>query len=397
VSRGSPLSFDPLRVLLVEDDDGDALLVEDYLAVALPRASVARANTLGQALAELDRRVECVLLDLNLPDATGLDAVVRVRELAPEIALIVLTGLDDEAAGTAAVEAGAQDYLVKGAVDAQRLARSVRYAVVRRQADAAQQQLRLAQVQSREVARLERGLAPPPLVSDSGVWVARRYQAGRRQALLGGDFYDVVETPTGALRVVIGDVCGNGPDEAAIGVSLRTAWRALALAGADTGLALRTLERVLGQESQLPCMFATMCVVEVAAGGGAARAQVILAGHPRPLLLDGASATPLAPTRAALPVGLADGRWAAEPVDLPPGWVLLLYSDGLIEGRVGDGAERLGEEALHGILGEYLAAHPDWRASPETMLDWLIARAEELNGGALSDDVALLLVGSRAI
>jgi serine phosphatase RsbU (regulator of sigma subunit) len=393
VNRARPLSLDPLRLLLVEDDDGDAILVEDYLAASLPRAGITRARTMAGALTELTRELDCVLLDLNLPDAVGLEAVVGVRERAPETALIVLTGLDDEAAGTAAVEAGAQDYLVKGAVDGPRLARSVRYAIVRRQADAAHQQLRIAEAQSREVARLERGLAPLPLVSNHGVWVARRYQAGRRQALLGGDFYDVVETPAGALRAVVGDVCGNGPDEAAIGVSLRTAWRALALCGADTELALETLERVLAHESQLPSMFATAAVVEVNADR--ASAEVILAGHPRPLLLGADRVTPLAPARTGLPVGLADGRWAAEHVELPAQWALLLYSDGLIEGRVGDGARRLGEEALHRMLGGYLAAHAHWWESPEGMLDWLIARVEELNGGPLSDDVALLLVGSR--
>jgi serine phosphatase RsbU (regulator of sigma subunit) len=393
VSRASPLSFESLRVLLVEDDDGDAMLVEDYLAAALPHAGITRTRTVEHAIGELDDGMDCLLLDLNLPDAGGLEAVLRLRERAPEIALIVLTGLDDEAAGVAAVEAGAQDYLVKGAVDAARLGRSVRYAIVRRQADAAQQQLRMAEAQSREIARLERGLAPPPLVEDESVWVASRYRAGRRQALLGGDFYDVVETPAGTLRVVVGDVCGNGPDEAAIGVSLRTTWRALALSGADTQLALATLERVLGHESQAPGMFATACVVEV--DREHTGAQVTVAGHPRPVLIDGARSVPLFSPRPGLPVGLADGRWVSERTPLPAGWALLLYSDGLIEGRVGPGPERLGEDALHDMLDGYLASHPGWHECPEELLDWLIARVEELNGDALTDDVALLLVGAR--
>ena len=388
------MSLDPLRVLLVEDDDADAMLVEDRLAATLPRAGVTRSASIGDALGKLAAGVDCVLLDLNLPDAGGLEAVVKLRARAPEIALIVLTGLDDEAAGIAAVEAGAQDYLVKGSADGARLARSVRYAIVRRQADAAQQQLRIAELQAREAARLERGLAPPPLVSDESLWVACRYRAGRRQALLGGDFYDVIQTPAGSLRIVVGDVCGNGPDEAAIGVSLRTAWRALALAGADTGVALHTLERVLAHESQVPSMFATMCVVEIDVAR--AHADVILAGHPRPLLLDGSEVRALTGARVGPPVGLRDGRWGGgEEAKLPPGWTILLYSDGLIEGRVGAGAERLGEDGLQRALSEQIAAHPHWREQPEELLDRLIARAEELHGDALTDDVALLLVGSR--
>jgi len=381
-------------VLVVEDDDGDAALVEDHLAAALPRAEVTRRRTVEAALADLPAGRDCVLLDLNLPDAGGLEAVVRLRERAPGIALIVLTGLDDEAAGIAAVEAGAQDYLVKGAVDSARLGRTVRYAIVRRQADDAQQQLRLAEVQAREVARLERGLAPPPLLGDPSVWVASRYRAGRSRALLGGDFYDVVETPTGTLWAVVGDVCGHGPDEAAIGVSLRTAWRALALAGAHTELALQTLERVLAHESQLPGMFATLCLVEVEPAR--AHARVTIAGHPRPVLIDGDHATAVSAAPAGLPVGLANGRWVSERARLPPGWTLLLYSDGLIEGRVGSGPERLGEQTLHRMVGDYLRANPGWPRAPGDLLDWLIERAETLNGDALSDDVALLLVGSRA-
>jgi len=380
-------------VLLVEDDDADAMLVEDNLAAALPRAGVTRSVSVGDALAKLSGGIDCVLLDLNLPDAGGLEGVRRLRERVPQIALIVLTGLDDEAAGIAAVEAGAQDYLVKGAADAARLARSVRYAIVRRQADAAQQQLRIAEVQAREAARLERGLAPPPLVSDPSVWVASHYRAGRRQALLGGDFYDVVETPSGTLRALVGDVCGNGPDEAAIGVSLRTAWRALALVDADAQLALDTLGRVLAHESQIPCMFATVCVVEVDAARG--NAEVMLAGHPRPLLIDGSEVRPLSDARGGSPVGLSGRRSVAEHAELPAGWTVLLYSDGLIEGRVGAGAERLGEDGLAHVLSERIAAQPGWREEPRDLLEGLTARAEELNGGALGDDVALLLVGLR--
>jgi serine phosphatase RsbU (regulator of sigma subunit) len=122
---------------------------------------------------------------------------------------------------------------------------------------------------------------------------------------------------------------------------------------------------------------------------------VIVAGHPRPLLIDGAATRPLFAGRPGRPVGLANGSWVGEHTPLPAGWAMLLYSDGLIEGRVGDGPERLGEEALRRMLEGYIAADPRWRERPGALLESLIARVEELNGGALSDDVALLLVGAR--
>src|SRR5580693_4540124 len=71
-----------IGVLLVEDDDGDARLVEDDLNERLPRARIVRSRTLRDALATLERGVDCVLLDLGLPDAAGLDAVARLRARA---------------------------------------------------------------------------------------------------------------------------------------------------------------------------------------------------------------------------------------------------------------------------------------------------------------------------
>src|SRR5581483_9898188 len=186
---------EPLGLLLVEDDEGDALLVEDELAERLPHATIARSRTLREAFAALGPAVDCVLLDLGLPDALGLDAVAQLRSRDPGTPLIVLTGLDDQGAGVAAVEAGAQDYLVKGRVEGEQLARSIHYAIGRRRAEEAERELLLAEAQTREARRLERGLAPNLLIDDPSVWVASCYRAGRSSALLGGDFFDLVQTP----------------------------------------------------------------------------------------------------------------------------------------------------------------------------------------------------------
>lgn len=392
---GSPSNDPPgdgIVVLLVEDDDGDALLVEDLLEEALPGARLTRGRTFGEALAELDLGIDCVLLDLKLPDAEGLETVVRVRTLAPEVPLIVLTGLDDEAAGVAAVDAGAQDYLVKGNVDGDQIARAIRYAIGRRQAEDAQQQLRLAEAQSREVARLERGLAPRPLIGDSSVWIATRYRSGRDRALLGGDFFDVAETPEGCVRVVVGDVCGHGPDEAAIGVCLRAAWRALAIAGVDREKTMYALERVLEHERETPLLFTTLCTLEIKLDS--AGADMMLAGHPPPILIDGTSVSSFSHTPPGPPIGLGDGHWPLAHLNLPPGWAMLLHTDGITEGRIGEGSERLGTERLQDLITEYVAARPDWSKRPDELLAHLISQAEGLNGGALTDDVAMLLIGS---
>ncbi len=393
---GTPaLAREEIGVLLVEDDEGDARLVEDELAERLPRARIARCRSLADALVALDAGVDCVLLDLGLPDAFGMDAVARLRARVPSIPLIVLTGLNDEDAGVAAVEAGAQDYLVKGHVDGEQIARSIHYAIGRRRAEEAERALLLAQAQTREADRLEKGLAPSPLVEDATLWVASCYRAGRSRALLGGDFFDLVQTDGGDLHALVGDVCGQGPDEAAIGVSLRAAWRALALAGNPTADVVATLQRVLERERHVPGLFATLCTLEVELGRPVAR--MIRAGHPQPMLIAADAVSALSDAAPGGPaIGLRAAEWHVEQLTLPRDWTILLYTDGIIEGRIGSGSERLGEAGLRRLLAERIAREPSWREQPQQLLEGLISDAERLNGEELSDDVAMLLVGARA-
>ncbi|MGA7703972.1 MAG: SpoIIE family protein phosphatase [Solirubrobacteraceae bacterium] len=388
---GQTASHEHISLLLVEDDDGDALLVEDELGDVLPRAAIVRSRLLADALSALGPAIDCVLLDLGLPDASGIEAVTRLRARMPSTPLIVLTGLADEAAGVAAVQAGAQDYLIKGHVDGKQLVRSIRYSIGRRQADEAERALLLADLQAREVARLERGLAPKPLIEDSSVWVSSCYRAGRSRALLGGDFFDLVQRQDGSLHVVVGDVCGHGPDEAAIGVSLRAAWRALVLAGEGPGAVLRTLRDVFEHERHIEGLFATLCTLEIESGLG--QASIICAGHPRPVLIDGGSVSSLTDGPSCAGLGIGAGTWRSTSTALPAGWTILLYTDGIVEGRIGSSPERLGEKGLHRLIADRIAARPDWREQPRGLLDGLIEEAERLNGEDLSDDVAMLLVG----
>ena len=124
------------------------------------------------------------------PDASGLVALRRLREAAPHLAHLVLTGDRDEQRGIEAVAAGAQDYLVKGSIDGEGLRRAIRYAVERRQADSVRQQLRAAEILAEEDTRLERGLLPAPMLNDPALLVGTGYRPGRQRTLLGGDFYD---------------------------------------------------------------------------------------------------------------------------------------------------------------------------------------------------------------
>ncbi|HEX2049457.1 MAG TPA: EAL domain-containing protein [Actinomycetota bacterium] len=135
-SIASPASsLEHLRtVLLVEDNAGDALLVRQMLGEAwVSSFELVHVDSLHRAQEHLSAHpASCVLLDLGLPDATGVDVVARVRERAPETPIIVLTGLDDEELALEALQQGAQDYLTKNHLDSRLLARAVRYAMERK-------------------------------------------------------------------------------------------------------------------------------------------------------------------------------------------------------------------------------------------------------------------------
>ena len=229
-AAAAPASDNQVQVLLVEDDDGDALLVGELLREVGAAVVVRRARSLAQAKG-LVSGVACVLLDLGLPDSQGLNGLRQLLQLEPEAAIVMLTGQASEHLGELAVRAGAQDYLVKGEVAGHMLHRVIRYAVERRRAEEAQRALHVAQIHAQENARLERGLLPSPLLADSRLSVSARCLPGGKHHLLGGDFYDVVETSDGWVHALIGDVCGRGPAEAALGVCLRVAWRTMVLAG----------------------------------------------------------------------------------------------------------------------------------------------------------------------
>ena len=389
-TAASPALDDQVQVLLVEDDDGDALLVGELLREVGAAVAVRRARSLTQAK-ELVSGAACVLLDLGLPDSQGLNGLRQLLQLEPEAAVVVLTGEASEHLGERAVRAGAQDYLVKGDVAGHMLNRVIRYAVERRRAEEAQRALHVAQIRAQENARLERGLLPSPLLADSRLSVSARCLPGGQHHLLGGDFYDVVESADGWLHALIGDVCGRGPAEAALGVCLRVAWRTLVLAGRPAEEILSTLSELLEHERQDDTMFATMCMISVHPDRTAG--SVRMAGHLPPLVISCGAVAEL-PTRPAAPLGLSEVRdWPGIPIRLDGSWSILLYTDGLIEGRIGKGSERLGSEGLMDLIRDALGG-PDQPG--DELLDQVIDRVRELNGGDLDDDLAVLALGFQA-
>jgi serine phosphatase RsbU (regulator of sigma subunit) len=382
---------DPQTLLLVEDDAGDHLLVEELLADSGMRATLLWARSLAEAKEMLrrDTMPDCVLLDLNLSDAHGLEVVSALLAAAPAVPVVVLTGVAEENAGLAAVAAGAQDYLIKGQAAPDVFSRAIRYAAQRKHVEQASAALQISEVRAEENARLERGLLPTPLLHTGLMEVVARYRPGNEQSLLGGDFYDVVETADGTVHAVIGDVAGHGPAEAATGVCLRVAWRSLVLAGIRAPALIGLLEQMLVAEREGDRVFATLTCLAFPPDRRLVR--VVRAGHPG-LLLRAAGLVELVEGQAGPALGLMPGlHWQEEELALPPGASLVLFTDGLFECRTGPGSERLGEDGLLAVARE-LATLPA-AAFTDSLIERIDAAAAPYGG--LADDVAVVHLGWR--
>ncbi len=150
---------DPLRILIVEDSPGERELLREQICGESSHfftPQVWDASDLATALDTLGRRsIDVILLDLALPDSTGLETLFRVRDHCSEVAIVVLTGMENESLGVEAIQHHAQDYLLKGRLDGFALGRSMRYAVERQRLRNELEQLRFQQRQRQEMRQLE--------------------------------------------------------------------------------------------------------------------------------------------------------------------------------------------------------------------------------------------------
>jgi PAS domain S-box-containing protein len=243
-----------------------------------------------------------------------------------------------------------------------------------------------AQAQAELSRRLQSGLLPSLSLPEPALELRTRYRPGHERALLGADFFDALQLADDTVALLIGDVAGHAPPEAAVGVALRSAWRALVLTGHGPGELLDGLDKVLACNRQSEELFATVCCCWISPDRE--RVTVALAGHPPPLLArDGGVEVVEVPAGPAL--GILDGGVVWEPGQLEVGedWTLLCYTDGLVEGRSAPGSrDRFGIEALVAAAAGLLGGG----AGVDDALERLLDLVHEANGGDLSDDLAIL-------
>jgi PAS domain S-box-containing protein len=196
---------------------------------------------------------------------------------------------------------------------------------------------------------LQRSLLPPRLPDIPGMEIAGRYRAAGAGNDVGGDFYDAFEAADGSWVVVIGDVCGKGPEAAAVTGLARHTIRAAAMRERKPSEILTTLnDAVLQQRSDH--MFCTVAYVRVRPNPGGARLTICCGGHPLPLVLR-ADGTVIAAGSPGTLLGIfPDPELVDRTVDLGPGDALVLFTDGVIEEH-GDG-EMFGRDGMTDLLRE---------------------------------------------
>jgi signal transduction histidine kinase len=141
-----------LQVLLVEDNEGDArLLREMFNKEKADSFKLTHLLRLSDAETHLAKGgVDIVLLDMGLPDANGIETVRRACAMAPDVPMIVLTGLEDEVLAAEAMKVGAQDYLIKGQIENRALPRALRYAIERHRMQVETDLIRISQLQLKD-------------------------------------------------------------------------------------------------------------------------------------------------------------------------------------------------------------------------------------------------------
>lgn len=194
---------------MVEDSLTAATIVRSLLDRGLPNHHLQQTETLGDALQELSKSsVDLVLLDLNLPDSSGLETYMRLKHLQHEIPIVILSSDADEALAVEAVRHGAQDYLVKSRFDHDHLSRSIRFALERSRRQSVEREVAAAEA-------VQQTLYPSQSPHVPGFDIAGLAFPAEQ---VSGDYFDFIPMSGGRLGIVIGDVSGHG-----VGPSLRMA------------------------------------------------------------------------------------------------------------------------------------------------------------------------------
>jgi len=315
------------RILLVEDDPDDVWILRNLLGDRWDGPfELVHVELLADALRCLGAsKIDVILLDLSLPDSQGVETFLHIHAHAPQTPIVILTGLDDRAAALRCVQAGAEDYLVKGQVDDELLVRSLRYAMERTRRRQAEQQLQTQTEEFRTAREIQQKLFPSSAPELPGFDLAGALYPASATA---GDYFDYIPMLDGCWGIVLGDVSGHGMGPALVMAEVRASLRTLAQLSPEVGDILTRTNRTLTAERH-EFHFVTLTLARL--DPQSRRLRYASAGQ-RAFLLEPTGKTTILESTSP-PLGIDPGLMVpcTEDILLPPGSIVAFFTDGLPE------------------------------------------------------------------
>lgn len=329
-----------LRILLVEDDPDDVWVMRNLLGDRWDEpVDMVQVELLSAAIERCDEdRFDVILLDLTLPDSHGLETFFAMRAHAGDVPIVVLSAYSDEQSAVKAVQAGAQDYLVKGQVSDHMLVRSIRYAIERNRRHRAEEAVRDTSEEFRAAQEIQKRLYPEESPKLPGFDIAGALFPTKATA---GDYFDYIPMLGDCLGVVVGDVSSHGMGPALLMSETRACLRTLSQMYTDVGEILTRANRLLAADSS-DYHFVTLAMAKLDPSD---RSMVYASAGQRGYLLHpGVDATILDSTSMPLGVRADTVVPSAASITLKPGDLVTFFTDGVAEaespGRVRFGVAR---------------------------------------------------------
>lgn len=321
------------RILVVDDEEALAKVMARTLTSRGYQCDIALSGAEARKLFQANQYA-LTLLDVRLPDESGYGLLEELREAQPDVAVVMISGVDDPELGKAAIEHGAYSYHVKPVGATQLYLLTVnnlrrRFLEIQNRANVARLEGLVAEraEQMRRAAELQAGMLPPSPLKDDGFEVAAHFTASRE---ISGDFYDWYRSPNGLLTLSLGDVMGKGLIASLMMATARAALRGVAgVEPLDEGVTQAA--SVMSTALEVNDAYVTLFHFTFDPKSGSV--AYVDAGHGHARLLRGANGQELLPQRSA-PVGLLPGtRFVSGRAALEPGDALVVFSDGLLDLR----------------------------------------------------------------
>ncbi len=316
-----------VKILLIEDDPDDVWIMRGLLDDRWDGPfELINVELLADAVDLADRRpFDVILLDLTLPDSRGLATFLALQAEFGDVPVVVLSGYDDEQTAIKAVQAGAQDYLVKGQVDDRLLVRSIRYAIERSKRARAEEGLLDTMEEFRAAQEIQQQLYPAEAPSLRGFDVAGALYPAKATA---GDYFDYIPMLEDCMAIVVGDVSGHGMGPALLMAETRACLRTLVQSYYDVGDILTRANRVLAADTD-DFHFVTLSMARIDPHD---RSLIFASSGQRGYLLGaGREVTVLDSTSLPLGVNADTVVPTAPPITLEPGQIVVFFTDGVFE------------------------------------------------------------------